>query len=118
LTEVHLSEVNSTSKHEPVSHAAILAYRQVASLIPTSVPVILESIVTAELIDDEIDAAHESLAIDGPRPRIRPRRSGATPNPIHTLAHVAVVRHQRYLAHHHDVGGALDCALVRSTLAY
>ena len=83
LTEVHLSEVNSASKHEPISHAAMLAYRQIASLIPTSVPVILESIVAAEFIDDEIDAAHESLAVDGPRPRIRTRRSGATPKPIH-----------------------------------
>ncbi len=83
LTEVHLSEVNSASKHEPISHAAMLAYRQIASLIPTPVPVILESIVAAEFIDDEIDAAQESLAVDGPRPRIRTRRSGATPKPIH-----------------------------------
>jgi hypothetical protein len=83
LAEVHLSEVNSASRHEPISHVAMLAYRQVASLIPMSVPVILESIVAADFINDEIDAAHESLAFDGPRPRIRARRSGATPKPIH-----------------------------------
>jgi len=32
----------------------------VASLIPETIPVILESIVSAEFIDDEIEAAHEA----------------------------------------------------------
>jgi endonuclease IV len=82
LAEVHLSEVNAASKHEPISYGATLAYRQVASLIPESIPVILESIISAEFIDDEIEAAHEALATDGPRPRVRNRRS-ATPRPPH-----------------------------------
>jgi hypothetical protein len=36
-----------------------------ASMIPETIPVILESIVSAEFIDDEIEAAHEALATGG-----------------------------------------------------
>jgi hypothetical protein len=71
-------DINAASKHEPISYGATLAYQQVASMIPETIPVILESIVSAECIDDEIEAAHEALAIGGPRPRVRRRRSGAT----------------------------------------
>jgi len=33
VAEVHLSEVNAASKHEPISYGATLAYQQVASMI-------------------------------------------------------------------------------------
>jgi hypothetical protein len=65
-----LGEVNAASKHEPISYGATLAYQQVASMIPETIPVILESIVSAEFIDDEIEAAHETLAMGGTRPRV------------------------------------------------
>jgi hypothetical protein len=52
-------------------------------MTPETIPVILESIVSAEFIDDEIEAAHEALATGGPRPRVRKRRSGATVRPVH-----------------------------------
>jgi hypothetical protein len=45
--------------------------------------VILESIVSAEFIDDEIEAAHEALATGVPRPRVPKRRSGATARLVH-----------------------------------
>jgi hypothetical protein len=83
IAEVHLSEVNAASKHEPISYGATLAYQQVASMIPETIPVILESIVSAECIDDEIEAAHEALATDGSRPRVRRRRPGATARLVH-----------------------------------
>jgi len=83
LAEVHLSEINSACRHEPISYGATLAYQQVASLIPASVPIILESMVGAEAIEDEIEAAHEALAPDGCQPRGRRRRAGATPKPVH-----------------------------------
>ena len=67
-----------SDKHELISYGATLAFQQVASMIPETIPVILESIVSAEFIDDEIEAAHEALATGGPRPRVRKRRSGAT----------------------------------------
>lgn len=45
LAEVHLSEVNSSSKHDPLSTYAIDAFQSVASLIPEHVPVILETLI-------------------------------------------------------------------------
>ena len=83
LAEVHLSEINSASKHEAISYGAHLAYQQIASLIPQDVPIILESIVSAESIDDEVEAAHAALATGASQPRVRRRRSGATPKPIY-----------------------------------
>ena len=65
-----LGAVNAASKHEPISYGATLAFQQVASMIPETIPVILESIVSAEFIDDEIEAAHETLAMGGTRPRV------------------------------------------------
>jgi hypothetical protein len=47
-------------------------------VIPETIPVILESIVSAEFIDDEIEVAREALAIGGLQPRVRDRRVGAT----------------------------------------
>ena len=64
----------------PTSFGATLAYQQVASMIPETIPVILESIVSAEFIDDEIEAAHEALAIGGPRPRARESDVQARPS--------------------------------------
>ena len=78
-----LSAASAAWRREPISYGATLAFQQVASMIPETIPVILESIVSAEFIDDEIEAAHEALATGGPRPRVRKRRSGATPKPVH-----------------------------------
>ena len=83
VAEVHLGEVNAASKHEPISYGATLAYQQVASMIPETIPVILESIVSAEFIDDEIESAHSALATGGPRSRVRGRRSSATARLVH-----------------------------------
>ncbi|MCW3106165.1 MAG: hypothetical protein JWQ09_671 [Segetibacter sp.] len=43
LKQVHVSEVNSNSKHELLNIEAIKSYQKVASLIPDSIPIILES---------------------------------------------------------------------------
>jgi hypothetical protein len=65
LVQVHLSEVNSESQHDPISYGAILAFQQIASLIPESVPVILESRVTSAQILSEVGRAQEALAVVG-----------------------------------------------------
>jgi hypothetical protein len=83
LAEVHLSEINAASKHEPISYGATLAYQKVASLVPYTIPIIMESIIAADFIDDEIEAAREALAVGGARPGVRIRRPGATPKPLH-----------------------------------
>ena len=54
LRQVHVSEVNTRSKHDPLSYASILAYQEVAHLIPTEVPLILETPLAADQIEAEI----------------------------------------------------------------
>jgi hypothetical protein len=61
LRQVHISEVNSQSKHDPLSFESILAFQKVAHLIPEGVPVILESRVGEDEVDDEIQNAHKAL---------------------------------------------------------
>lgn len=57
LRQVHLSEVNPASRHEPLSLGTVLAFGRVAHLIPQNVPVILESPIPAGQILDEVDTA-------------------------------------------------------------
>jgi hypothetical protein len=61
VTHLHISDVNSSSHHEPLSRAAIHAFQQVAALVPPSVVVILEStFCTANpCVELEIEAAKD-----------------------------------------------------------
>src|SRR6202040_1863762 len=54
LGQLHLSEVNSSSTHDPLSDAAVNAFEKVASLVPEDVPVILESPVPADKVQAEL----------------------------------------------------------------
>ena len=63
LRQVHLSEVNNRSKHDPLSYGSILAFREIAHLIPESVPVILETPIREDQIKLEIERAIESLPL-------------------------------------------------------
>ena len=63
LHQVHLSEVNANSKHDRLSYGAILAYQKVAALIPDNVPVILETPVSEQAIEAEIERAKEALKV-------------------------------------------------------
>lgn len=63
LAQVHLSEVNSSSKHDPLSAYAIEAFQSVANLIPEHVPVILETLIDQGQSDipTELDHAIQAL---------------------------------------------------------
>jgi hypothetical protein len=61
LVEIHISEVNSASQHDPISHGAKLAFQQIARMIPEQVPVIIESRVSAAEIPNEAVRAAEAL---------------------------------------------------------
>jgi hypothetical protein len=63
LRQVHVSEVNTRSKHDPLSYASILAYQEVAHLIPTNVPLILETPVAADQIQGEIAKVRRALPV-------------------------------------------------------
>jgi hypothetical protein len=61
LRQIHISEVNSQSKHDALSFESVLAFRKVAHLIPESIPVIVESRVTEEDVEDEIQNVSKAL---------------------------------------------------------
>lgn len=45
LAEVHMSEVNTASRHDPISTNAVNAFSRVLSSIPDTVPIILETLI-------------------------------------------------------------------------
>jgi hypothetical protein len=61
LKQVHISEVNTASQHDPISYAAKLAFQEVAPLIPPGIPTIIESRVAQSEISQEIFRAKEAL---------------------------------------------------------
>jgi hypothetical protein len=67
LVQVHISEVNSESQHDPLSYGSKLAFRSVASLIPNYVPLIIESRVAANEIASEVQSVLEALPADATR---------------------------------------------------
>ena len=62
LRQLHVSEVNSQSKHDPLTLEAVLAFQRVSRLIPVDVPIILESRVGEQQIESEIKSALAALA--------------------------------------------------------
>lgn len=62
LKQLHVSEVNSRSTHDPLSEASIRAFQEVSHLIPDKVPVILESPVEGSDIDLEIERVRLALS--------------------------------------------------------
>jgi hypothetical protein len=61
LAEVHMSEVNTASRHDPLSTNAVLAFGAIMAAIPEEVPIILETLIDHGQSDvqTEIRRAHE-----------------------------------------------------------
>ncbi|MGA8214119.1 MAG: hypothetical protein WB799_11025 [Candidatus Sulfotelmatobacter sp.] len=59
--QLHVSEVNTESKHDPLSLESILGFQKVSHLLPVDVPIILESRVEESEINEEIETALEAL---------------------------------------------------------
>jgi hypothetical protein len=57
LRQIHLSDVNSESKHESLSLESLLAYGKLFESIPNDIPVIIESPVSKQNILSEIKIA-------------------------------------------------------------
>jgi len=55
IQQIHLSLVNSMSVHEPQNYESNIAFRRVAHLLPTNVPIILETPVSVGEIQREIE---------------------------------------------------------------
>ena len=68
LAEVHVSEVNTSSRHDPISTSAVRAFKWVANYIPENVPIVIESLIDEgqSHIRTEVESARESLTADFP----------------------------------------------------
>jgi hypothetical protein len=61
IKQLHVSEVNTQSKHDPISLESILAFQKVSHLLPANAPIILESRVEESEINEEIQTALAAL---------------------------------------------------------
>jgi hypothetical protein len=61
LSQVHVSEVGTSSRHDRLSFASKIAFQQVAHLIPETVPLILETPATADTAMDEVREVSAAL---------------------------------------------------------
>lgn len=57
ISQLHVSEVTSSSKHERLSDTVVESFREVASLLPRHVPIILESPVAPGEAEGELQQA-------------------------------------------------------------
>jgi hypothetical protein len=66
LAEVHISEVNTASRHDPISLNAASAFQSVAKYIPTEIPIILEPLIDEGQSDleTEMRRAREALSVN------------------------------------------------------
>ena len=64
LRQVHVSEVNTRSKHDALSYASVLAFRRLADMIPTDVPLIVEAVIEESQIEVEIERVREAFPDD------------------------------------------------------
>ena len=54
LVQIHISELNSISKHERLNLESIFSYRKIASYFPPTIPLIIEAPVPSNYIMEEI----------------------------------------------------------------
>ena len=68
LRQVHVSEVNSHSRHDHLSRLTIGAFRQVAAFIPDATPLVIESVIEGEEIPAELRRVRAALPAAGETP--------------------------------------------------
>jgi hypothetical protein len=63
LAEVHISEVNTCSRHDPISTGAVKAFQRVSRYIPEDIPIVIESLIDEGQSDirTELESAREAL---------------------------------------------------------
>jgi hypothetical protein len=64
LAQVHVSEVNSRSKHDALLYSSILAFQEVARLIPERVPLVLETPIAEDKMESEMAKVREAIPLD------------------------------------------------------
>jgi hypothetical protein len=63
LCQVHVSEVSTLGRHEPLSRPAIQAFRKVAAQIPPGVPLLVEAPAGPDGIDAQMARARQALEV-------------------------------------------------------
>lgn len=63
LRQVHISEVDPQGRHIPIGFGARCAFRRVARFIPEDCPIIIESVIENDKIDEERSTALDALSI-------------------------------------------------------
>jgi len=63
LRQIHVSDVNTSSRHDRLSFSSIKTFQQVAEFIPESVPIIVESVIKECDIELELRRVEEALAV-------------------------------------------------------
>lgn len=68
LAEVHISEVNTSSRHDPISTTAVRAFQFIASYIPENVPIVIESLIDKGQSDiqTELESTRKALTTSSP----------------------------------------------------
>lgn len=61
LKEIHISSVNTQSKHEPLTFESLLSFNKLAEYLPNNIPIILESPVEPNDIEFEMNLAASLL---------------------------------------------------------
>lgn len=62
IVQVHISQLDSASRHYPLSSSSLRAFSGVASFIPDRVPVIIESRIAEGGIDEEVEKVKELMS--------------------------------------------------------
>jgi hypothetical protein len=68
LRQVHMSEVNTASHHEPMSSYAVQAFQRVAGMIPSNIPIILETLIDLGQSDVLTEIGKAAIALTVPHP--------------------------------------------------
>lgn len=63
LRQVHVSEVNTCSRHDRLSYSSTLAFCRFAEFIPETVPLIVEAVIDESEIESEIQRVEEAFPI-------------------------------------------------------
>ena len=62
LRQVHVSEVNTRSHHDPLSYAALLAFQPFGRLIRPEIPFIIEAVIDSARVPSEITLVREAFS--------------------------------------------------------
>lgn len=61
IVQIHISEVNTTSHHDPLSWGAVFSFQKIARWIPPHVPIIVESIVAEDEIETQVEMTRQAV---------------------------------------------------------